>query len=182
MKVEVVPHDPSWSQAYRVESQSIHGALGGNVKEIHHIGSTAIPGMHAKPIIDLMVEVVDLSGVDQSNSRMEALGYEVMGEFGIVGRRYFRKELAGGVRTHNVHVFEAGTDNVKRHLAFRDYMKAHPDEADQYGRLKQGLAEKFPKDIYGYMDGKDVMIKKLEKRALQWRALLDDAEPEGAGR
>ena len=178
MKVEVVPHDPSWERAFKVESKLICKALGGNVVTIHHIGSTAIPGILAKPVIDLMGEVGDLSSVDAKNEEMRALGYEVMGECGILGRRYFRKENPPGVRTHNVHIFEVDTDNVKRHLAFRDFLRFHPVDAETYSRLKQALAEKYPNDIHGYMDGKDGMIKEMEKRALAWRSRLTEGGTE----
>ena len=71
---------------------------------------------------------------------MEALGYEAMGEFGLVGRRYFRKENPANIRTHHVHIYQANSPEVKRHLAFRDYMIAHPQDAEQYSLLKQKLA------------------------------------------
>ena len=92
-KVEVVPHDPKWRQVFEVESQPVIEALGDNVLAIHHIGSTAIPGIYAKPIIDLLIEVKDIVKVDGQGSAMELLGYEVMGEFGIPDRRYFRMYL-----------------------------------------------------------------------------------------
>jgi GrpB-like predicted nucleotidyltransferase (UPF0157 family) len=90
-KVEVVPHDPKWRSAFEVESNQVAEALGENVVAVHHIGSTAIPGIYAKPIIDLLVEVKDIVQVDRQSLSMQALGYEVMGEYGIPGRRYFRK-------------------------------------------------------------------------------------------
>ena len=91
-KVEVVPHDPRWRDAFEAEAKHVAAALGENVVAIHHIGSTAIPNIFAKPVIDLLVEVRDITEVDGQSSAMESLGYEVMGEYGIHGRRYFRKE------------------------------------------------------------------------------------------
>jgi GrpB-like predicted nucleotidyltransferase (UPF0157 family) len=88
--VEVVPHDWKWRDAFASESKSVAEALGENVVTVHHIGSTAIPNIYAKPIIDLLVEVKDIIKVDEHSSFMELLGYQVMGEFGISGRRYFR--------------------------------------------------------------------------------------------
>jgi GrpB-like predicted nucleotidyltransferase (UPF0157 family) len=101
---------------------------------------------------------------------MESLGYEVMGEYGIPGRRYFRKDNREGIRTHHIHAFEAGSAEVERHLAFRDYMIAHPVDAQRYSELKRKLAEEHPQNMDGYMDGKDGFIKEMDRRAAQWRA------------
>jgi GrpB-like predicted nucleotidyltransferase (UPF0157 family) len=115
------------------------------------------------------MEVEDIVELDDRSSSMEEFGYEAMGEFGIPGRRYFRKNNASGVRTHQVHAFEADSPEVKRHLVFRDYMIAHPVEAQMYGELKQRLAREHPDDIEAYMDGKDPFIKEQEAKAIAWR-------------
>ncbi len=169
MKVEVVPHDPEWRDAFEAETKHVAVALSENVVAIHHIGSTAIPDIYAKPILDLLVEVSDITEVDGQSSAMESLGYEVMGEYGIPGRRYFRKDNQQGIRTHHIHAFETGSAEVERHLAFRDYMIAHPVDAQRYSELKRKLAEEHPQNIDGYMDGKDGFIKEMDRRATQWR-------------
>jgi GrpB-like predicted nucleotidyltransferase (UPF0157 family) len=92
-----------------------------------------------------------------------------MGEYGIPGRRYFRKDNQEGIRTHQIHAFETGSAEVERHLAFRDYMIAHPGDAQRYGELKRKLAEQHPQSIDRYMDGKDGFIKEIDRRAAQWR-------------
>ncbi|HEY9799365.1 MAG TPA: GrpB family protein [Leptolyngbyaceae cyanobacterium] len=168
MKVEVVPHDAAWRSKFADESNLITPALGDNLVMIHHIGSTSIPGIYAKPIIDILVEVKDITEVDQQNAAMTALGYEAMGEFVIPGRRYFRKHIASQ-RSHHVHIFAADSPEVERHLAFRDYMIAHPEYAQKYSELKRELAKLYPEDIYGYMDGKDGFIKEMERKALAWQ-------------
>ncbi|MGB9177948.1 MAG: GrpB family protein [Pyrinomonadaceae bacterium] len=168
-KVEVVPHNPQWRDAFEAEAKQVADALGENVVAIHHIGSTAIPNIYAKPVVDLLVEVRDITEVDSRSSAMESLGYEVMGEYGIPGRRYFRKDNREGIRTHNIHAFEAGSVEVERHLAFRDYMIAHPVDAEKYSEMKRKLAEEHPQSIDGYMDGKDGFIKEMDRRAAQWR-------------
>ena len=170
-RVEVVPHDPRWRDAFEAEAKQVVAALGENVLAVHHIGSTAIPNIYAKPIVDLLVEVGDVNEVDGRSSAMESLGYEVMGEYGIPGRRYFRKDNHEGVRTHHIHAFEAGSAEAERHLAFRDYMIAHPGEALEYSELKRKLAEEHPLSIDGYMDGKDAFIKEIDRRAAGWRKL-----------
>ena len=143
------------------------GVTGQRLTAIHHIGSTAVEGLWAKPILDLMPVVTSLEAVDRLDPELEALGYQCMGEFGIPGRRYFRK--GGDHRTHQLHVFQAGDrKNILRHLAVRDYLRACPAEREAYGALKRWLAGQYPEDIEGYCDGKDAFVRALERRALDW--------------
>lgn len=165
MKVEVVPYNPRWRAEFEAEAKRIESALG--EVTVHHIGSTAIPNIYAKPVLDFLVEVGDIDAVNGRNAAMEALGYEAMGEFGIPGRRYFRKDTEG-IRTHQVHIFETGSIQIQRHLAFRDYMIAHPEEAQRYSELKRKLA-KESLNADEYMDGKDGFIKEMDRRAAQWQ-------------
>jgi len=164
-KVEVVPHDPNWRSAFETESKLIALALRDNVVAIHHIGSTAIPKIHAKPIIDMLVEVKDILKIDTHTSEIEALGYQAMGEFGISGRSYFRNG-----RTYHIHSFEVGSPQIERHLAFRDYMITHSEAAQEYSELKRKLAQKYPDNIQAYMDGKDGFIKAMDLKAAKWRS------------
>ncbi len=173
-KVEVVPHNPRWRNAFEAEAKHIGAALGENVAAIHHIGSTAIPGIYAKPVIDLLVEVGNITEVDERSSVVEAFGYEAMGEFGIPGRRYFRKDNQEGIRTYQIHVFEVGSAQLDRHLAFRDYMIAHPEEARKYSELKRKLAKEHSLNMNGYIDGKDSFIKEIDRKALLWHPSQTD--------
>ena len=126
-----------------------------------------MPGLAAKPIIDILPVVRSLEAVDAAKDSLEALGYEYLGEFGIPGRRYLRK--GGDERTHQVHVFAAEDEvNITRHLAFRDYLREHPDVRDEYAALKRALAGKYPFDIGAYCDGKEEIVKKHEAAALAW--------------
>ncbi len=174
--VVVVPHNAEWHGAFQAEARALRSMLGEWVIRIHHIGSTAIPGIYAKPVIDLLLEVAEVETLDEHAAAMESLGYEAMGEYGIPGRRYFRKDSEDGVRTHQVHAFQAGSSEVKRHLAFRDYLTAHPAVAAEYSALKRKLAEDFPEDIHAYMEGKDPFIKEYEHRALEWQLGTAKAE------
>lgn len=168
MEVRVVPHDPAWAAAYEAEAARIKEALRGILVDIHHIGSTAVEGLSAKPIIDIMPVVTDVALVDARSAAFEALGYECMGEFGISGRRYFRK--GGDRRTHQVHVFGQDSQaDIERHIALRDYLRAHPEAARAYGRLKARLAGQYPHDIQGYSSGKDAFVRRLEQEALRWQ-------------
>jgi GrpB-like predicted nucleotidyltransferase (UPF0157 family) len=170
MHVRVVPHDPNWRHAFDLEAVRIVQALGEPVVRVHHIGSTAIPGIVAKPVIDILLEVERIERLDQQVAAMQGLGYQALGEFGIPGRRYFRRNDGNGTRTHQVHGFLAGSDGAMRHIAFRAYMVAHRTEAQAYGTLKERLASLHPDDIEAYMDGKDSFIKDRERLALEWWA------------
>jgi GrpB-like predicted nucleotidyltransferase (UPF0157 family) len=172
-QVVVVPYDLIWPQQYEQAAEELAADLGSNLVAIHHIGSTAIPGIHAKPIIDLMPVVRDLTAVDDCAAALQQLGYEALGELGIAGRRYFRRFGATGERTHHVHVFQEGSPHVERHLAFRDFLRAHPQVAEQYSELKQRLATEHPENWDAYCDGKDVLVQELEAQALEWHATLN---------
>lgn len=151
VKVRVVPHDPRWPARYEEEADRIRAILGDQLTAIHHIGSTAVPGLWAKPILDILPVVHRIGQVDALFPRFEAMGYECMGEFGIPGRRYFRK--GGEERTHHVHIFdEQHEEDIVRHLAVRDYLRTHPADANAYGQLKRELAVRYPLDWEAYCD------------------------------
>lgn len=169
--VNVVPYDPAWPRMFQQESGVLSSALGSEMVAIHHIGSTAIPGISAKPIIDVLVDVADIEKIDRLNPEMERLGYVPHGEFGIPGRRYLTKDC-GSTRTHHVHIFQTGDPEIARHLAFRDYLIAQPDEAQAYSRVKEELARQFPNDRDAYQDGKDAFIKEMDRRAGEWTLQL----------
>lgn len=168
--------NPSWPSHFLRESEQILQALGPHAIAVHHIGSTAIRAIFAKPVIDMLLITTDLQLLEQSSPAMVKLGYEIKGEFGIPGRRYFRKNSPAGLRTHQLHAFEVGSPHVERHLVFRDYMNSHPAAAAAYSDLKRRLANDHPRDPEAYMDGKDAFIKHYESIALEWaRAGQGDA-------
>ncbi|MTT33282.1 GrpB family protein [Terrilactibacillus sp. BCM23-1] len=168
-KVEVVPYTTDWVKQFEKESSRLKHVLSDLLVNIHHIGSTSIQGMSAKPTIDIMVEVNNIDQVDRYKDQMASLGYESLGENGIKGRRYFHRLAEDGVTqlTH-VHVFEHGSVTAIRHLAFRDFLRAHEDLAVFYSQLKTKLSTQFPYDIESYIEGKEVAIKKIEEQALIW--------------
>lgn len=170
MEVRIVPPDPAWPAMFADEARRLHAALRAFDVEVHHIGSTAIRDIMAKPVIDILLLVDDLDRLDVHADRLRALGYEAKGEFGIPARRYFRRDSAQGIRTHQVHGFERGSVGAARHLAFRDYMNAHPVAAQAYSALKHRLAGEFPNDMAAYIDGKSAFVKSHEALALCWRA------------
>ncbi|MBS4175615.1 GrpB family protein [Bacillus sp. FJAT-49736] len=166
-QVEVVPYNLNWPKLFEEEAQSIRNVMKNIIVNIHHIGSTSIPGMAAKPIIDIMIEVESIEKVDSYNQEMIQLGYDPQGENGIPNRRYFSK--GGDNRTHHVHIFQTGNPEVERHLLFRDYLIVHPEEAKSYSNLKKSLSLQFPFDIEQYIDGKDCLIKELDEKAKAWK-------------
>jgi len=170
--IEVVPYDPRWPEAFALEAPRLRDAIGENVVAAHHIGSTAVPGLCAKPTIDIVVEVRDIEAVDARNERMEQLGYEARGEWGFSGRRYFVKQQ-GSQRTHHVHVYQTGHPEIEDSCAFRDYLRAHPTQAREYGCLKERLAQQFRLDGQGYRDAKAIFVERMVNEARAWRSGAD---------
>ncbi len=167
MPIKIVSHDASWAARFEQETKGLRAAMDTCARALHHIGSTSVPGLVAKPIIDVLAEVSSHAALDARAAQMAGIGYEVMGAFGIEGRRYFRKDSAGGERLVQVHAFESGSHHLVRHLAFRDYLRAYPDVAAEYGKLKQTLVAKGD-EADGYMDGKDAFVKRVEREAVKW--------------
>jgi len=168
-KIEVVPYDPSWVRKYETEAEKLIKLFGYHLMEIHHIGSTAIPDMAAKPTIDILGVVKDIEAVDEMDQAMQEIGYQPKGENGIPGRRYFQK-IVGEVHVFHVHTFEDGHPEIHRLLNFRDYLRAHPDAASEYQALKVYLAAKFTFEPDKYTEGKNALIQQIDQRAIDWRA------------
>ncbi|WP_347259683.1 GrpB family protein [Rudaea sp.] len=162
--IRIADYDADWPHAFLRESRRLHGALGGTVLKVHHIGSTSVHGLSAKPVIDILLEVVSLDELDAKEAALIALGYQARGEHGIPGRRYY--QLGGAARTHQVHAFVQGDANVERHLAFRDYLRENRHVAEQYARIKMSAAEG---DATMYCAKKEAFIKQHERIALMGR-------------
>ena len=165
--IEVVPYDPAWPARFEAEAAAIRTALGDTLVGIEHIGSTSVPGLAAKPIIDMIPLVRDVTELDRKIGAMAAIGYTPRGEYGLPGRRYFRKGSAYA-RVIHAHAYQIDDPEAERHLAFRDYLRTHPEAVVAYDALKRKLAQRHPHDIVAYMDGKDGLIKQLEAEALVW--------------
>lgn len=171
--IVLAPHSAAWADAFESEAAAIAGTWSDLHIELHHIGSTAVPDIVAKPVIDMLAVVPALEALDARAHRLVALGYEALGEFGIRGRRYFRKTSADGIRTHQLHAFAAGSPEVQRHLDFRDYLRACPAAAAAYAALKQDLARRCGGDTRAYTDGKTAFVDAVEQRAAAWRLRAD---------
>ncbi|KAA5927764.1 GrpB family protein [Pantoea sp. Bo_2] len=146
--VIVVPYDDKWPEMFETESLLIKSLLGGVAKNIHHIGSTSVPGLSAKPIIDILLEVSDINELDRYNRAMAHAGYVARGENRMSGRRYFIK--GGDQRSHQVHAFASGDMQVLRHLVFRDYLRKNTTIAGLYAELKHSAARLSRNDAHRY--------------------------------
>lgn len=156
-RIQVVPYDGLWPCLFQREAERIQKALGENCAAVYHIGSTSVPGLFAKPIIDILPVVLDLKKVD--SNAMGALGYEAKGENGIAFRQYFQKGTPE--KTHHIHVYEKGNVEIDRHLRFCEWMRAHPQDCKAYGNLKKRLSLQFPYDIRSYVLGKEGFIQEI---------------------
>jgi GrpB-like predicted nucleotidyltransferase (UPF0157 family) len=164
--MSVVDYDPRWPAAAAAEIERLKHALSDVLIRAHHIGSTAVPGLAAKPVIDLLLEVASLSQLDALDDAMRMLGYEPRGEFGIVGRRYYPK--GGDRRTHHVHAFRIEDPHVAEHLTFRDYLRVRPQVAAEYGRVKREAAASHRHDSEGYVSQKAEFVGRVVRDACAW--------------
>ncbi len=160
-------YSPEWLAEFRREAERLKRLLGAELMTVHHIGSTSVPGLAAKPIIDLLPLVRSLAYIDDHTPRLEAAGYRAWGEYGLPGRRYFTKDR-GAYRTHNIHIYQTGNPDVERHLAFCAYLRHHDQARWEYEALKRDVYARHPSDIGAYNDGKDAWIKQIEPIALEW--------------
>ena len=166
-RVQVVPHDPAWVAIASQESARLQVILGEILIRIEHIGSTSVPGLAAKPIIDLMPLVTDINDVERFRGQLESAGYNWYGEYGLPGRRYLNRDDATGlVRIANIHIYAERDPEVVRHLAFRDHLRAQPALAAEYGRIKMACAALHPNDVDAYNDCKNDWIKATEQAAV----------------
>ena len=160
-RVELREHDPGWAEAYEAEKLLLEPVFGKRAAGIEHIGSTSVPDLCAKPIVDILVGLRDLDLADEDVAAMRELGYDYLGEYGLPGRLFFRK---GDPRTHNVHVVEYGGEHWERQLLFRDALRSDPEERRRYDAFKRRLAaEGHPREVYTEL--KTPFIREIEARA-----------------
>jgi GrpB-like predicted nucleotidyltransferase (UPF0157 family) len=165
--IEIVDYDPAWVERYRAEEAAIRRALKPWLRDIEHIGSTAVPGLAAKPVIDIQVAVESLSATLDLVTALRSLGYEYVPELeaDLPQRRYFRR-VVDGRRTDQIHVVEqADHEWWGRHVAFRDWLRGHPADRDSYADLKRSLATRFRDDRAAYTDAKTEFVQAIERAA-----------------
>jgi len=164
----IIEHDPGWADAYAVAAAELSSALRPWVVSIEHIGSTSVPGLAAKSVIDIQVGVRSLDESAVIVRAVESLGYEYVPELeaDLPDRRYFRR-WSNGRRTHQIHLVERGNSHWwERHVAFRDWLRIHEEDRDAYAALKRRLAEEHRHDLEAYTDGKTEFVLAIERQAL----------------
>ena len=165
--VELVPYDPKWVDAARERAAQLHSALGPLLVEVHHVGPTSIPGILAKPIIDLIPEVASIRQLDAQREVVGARGYEWWGEFGLAGRRYCTLiDATSGKRLVQLHCYETGSLEITRHIAFRDYLRRRPELAAEYEAVKRRCREQHPENSHDYTDCKSDWIRRVQAEAM----------------
>ena len=163
--IVIAPYDPAWPRRFEHEKSRLLGIFSAD-HVIEHIGSTAVPGLAAKPIIDIMVGVNRLKEAEARIPALEEMGYEYVPDFEVElpERRYFRRP-APPPRTHHLHVVVLGEAFWNRHIHFRDYLRLHPEVAQRYQELKERLATEHALDRGEYTDAKTPFIQSIERAA-----------------
>ena len=177
MKVFIAPYDPDWPKLFEHEKARLTDALGGHFVDIQHIGSTSVPGLGAKPIIDILIAVRTLAEADRFCIQpIVALGYEYVKAFEAETphRRYFRKSDERGVRTHHIHMVEINSQWWVDHLLFRDYLRANPEARRAYEAHKRQLAEREWNVSNDYAEAKTEFILKMVGEARRWKEGVGD--------
>ena len=166
--VRLEPHTEQWHALFTKEDNRLRVAIGEYVLAVEHVGSTAICGLSAKPIIDIAIAVQEIADASRCVTPLEQIGYEYRGEQGIAGRHLFAK---GDPRTHHLHMVELSSDLWVGYLLFRNYLRQHRETAEEYERLKRDLAQEHRKDREAYTEGKAAFIEGVLKAARRdWTA------------
>jgi GrpB-like predicted nucleotidyltransferase (UPF0157 family) len=163
--IEIAPYDEAWPDRFAREAERIGEALGQLAVRIDHVGSTAVPGLAAKPVIDIQVSVPSLELVDAYRAPLEGLGYGYRHDPDNAEHEYFFRD-EGGVRAYQIHVCPNGSGWERSHLAFRDHLRTHPEDAAIYEALKRELARRFPLSMDKYLDHKEPWIQPLVARLM----------------
>ena len=167
--IEIVDYDPAWPEAFAGISRAVAAALGPLALRIEHVGSTAVPGLSAKPIIDLDVVIESPRVLPLVVEALGTLGYTHEGDGGISGREAFGREGAtvatdGSGRAwpaHHLYVCPSDSEELRRHLRFRDHLRSHPGAAARYEALKRDLAHRHADDVDAYVEGKSAFVERI---------------------
>jgi GrpB-like predicted nucleotidyltransferase (UPF0157 family) len=155
--VSVVDYDPEWPRVFQRIRLLILEILSGVVVEVEHVGSTSVPGLASKPVIDVDAVIANQSQVMVAIFRLQVAGYAYLGDLGINGREAFQAPAA--LPPHHLYLCRTGSRELSRHLAFRDYLRSHPDSAKAYAELKRSLADRYRDDGDAYTEAKSSFIE-----------------------
>jgi 2'-5' RNA ligase len=164
--IVIEPYDPKWAQEYERIQNYLATHLGDLAATIHHVGSTSVFGLAAKPIIDIDIEITSYDFFPQMCARLAEAGWRHEGNYGIENREAFKPTKSFDFMTHHLYVCPSNSMELKRHLALRDYLRGNESAVDEYGKLKQRLAAQHGNDIDAYIDGKTAFIEKILEIAL----------------
>jgi GrpB-like predicted nucleotidyltransferase (UPF0157 family) len=159
--VDIVAPDPAWAAAFAAERARLAGVFGPAALVIEHIGSTAVPGLPAKPTIDIAAGFDDLDQFHRHRDQVEEFGYEYRPAAAFHAGHLFLRKVRDGERTHHLHVLRLPSADLDRYLALRDYLRSAPAAARRYGDAKQRLAADFYHDRRGYVAAKTAIITEL---------------------
>ena len=161
--VVVLPYDEQWKQDFLMIREELASALGQLALRIEHVGSTSVEGLSAKPIIDIDVVIKDYSVFEEVVSALGTIGYRHEGDLGIAGREAFKYDGKDHLKKHHLYVCTEDSQELKRHISFRDYLRTHPDAVREYSRIKEEGARLYPCDIDKYIEHKTPLIEKIYK-------------------
>lgn len=159
--VVVLPYDEQWKHDFLQIKAELANVLGQLAMEIEHVGSTSVQGLSAKPIIDIDIVIKDYNELEKVISALGKIGYQHEGNLGITGREAFRYDGKEHLCKHHLYVCPEDSPELKRHIAFRDYLQTHPDAVQEYSRIKEEGAQLFPDDIDRYIEHKSPFIEKI---------------------
>ena len=165
--VRIAPHDPGWAAKAQEELRRLADALASVAVRLEHVGSTAVSGLAAKPILDLQLSVEAIEARGRYVSPLERLGYLFVPDPESPDFHFFA-EPPDRPRSHHLHVCEVSSEHEFRHLALRDYLRAHADEAAKYAALKRRVVNRTPQDRLAYIEAKEEYVRDLEARAVRW--------------
>lgn len=160
-KVIVLPYDPAWASDFAAIKREIEEAVGDVILGIEHVGSTAVEGLSAKPCIDVDVVIRSYEDLDEVIRGLAAIGYRHEGDLGIPGREAFAYESKPHLQTHHLYVCPRDSEELHRHVVFRDYLRSHPEAVRRYSQVKETAAHLYPDDIDGYIAFKSPCIEEL---------------------
>ena len=161
--VVVLPYDEQWKQDFLMIKKELASVLGQLAMRIEHVGSTSVEGLSAKPIIDIDVVIKDYTVLEEVITALGAIGYRHEGDLGIAGREAFKYDGKDHLRKHHLYVCPEDSPELKRHIAFRDYLRTHPAAVREYSNIKVEGARKYPYDIDKYIEHKSPFIERIYK-------------------
>jgi GrpB-like predicted nucleotidyltransferase (UPF0157 family) len=153
-KVIVVPYDETWKIEFEIIREELLNVLNGHIISIEHVGSTSVEGLAAKPIIDIDIIIKDYNSFEMIKTKLASAGYFYEGDLGIKDRQVFKYEDKPHLMKHHLYVCPEYSEELKRHMAFRDYLRVHKEDCDWYGEIKLLAAKYYPEDIDSYMKAK----------------------------